>query len=332
MKKPIVATLFAILAAVLYAISMPASKVLLESVSPTMMAAFLYLGAGLGIGLMFLLSKEARQGERLNKADLPYTIGMVLLDIAAPIFLMLGLRLTSSANAALLNNFEIVATATIALVVFKEQISKTLWVALLFITLSSIILSFEGLSGFKFSWGSLLVLAAAICWGLENNFTRKISHKNTYEIVTIKGVFSGLGALIIALLTGNTFPKLGIVLIVLLLGYVAYGLSIFFYIKAQNVIGAAKTSAWYAIAPFVGALLSFVFLKEAIGVQYVFALVLMLLGSALVTLDTLTKTHSHEHSHTILGPSSASATPQTYTHSHKHHHFLSTEKHNHNHS
>lgn len=331
MKKPIVATLFAILAAVLYAISMPASKVLLESVSPTMMAAFLYLGAGLGIGLMFFLSKEARQGERLNKSDLPYTIGMVLLDIAAPIFLMLGLRLTSSANAALLNNFEIVATATIALVVFKEQISKTLWVALLFITLSSIILSFEGLSGFKFSWGSLLVLAAAVCWGLENNFTRKISHKNTYEIVTIKGLFSGLGALIIALLSGNTFPKFGIVLIVLLLGYVAYGLSIFFYIKAQNVIGAAKTSAWYAIAPFVGALLSFIFLREAIGLQYVLALVLMLLGSALVTLDTLVKTHSHEHSHDILDPNEASSAHRTYTHSHKHYHFIDTEKNNHTH-
>ena len=330
MKKPIVATLFAILAAVLYAISMPASKVLLESVSPTMMAAFLYLGAGLGIGLMLLLSKEARQGERLDKADLPYTLGMVLLDIAAPIFLMLGLRLTSAANAALLNNFEIVATATIALALFKEHISKTLWLALLFITLSSIILSFEGLAGFKFSWGSLLVLAAAICWGLENNFTRKISHKNTYEIVTIKGLFSGFGALIIALLSGNTFPKIGTVLIVLALGYVAYGLSIFFYIKAQHVIGAAKTSAWYAIAPFVGALLSFIFLKESIGLQYVLALVLMLLGSALVTLDTLIKSHSHEHSH-IVDPNETSSNHRTFTHSHKHFHFIDTEKHNHTH-
>lgn len=330
MKKPIVATLFAILAAVLYAISMPASKFLLESVSPTMMAAFLYLGAGLGIGLMLLLSKEARQGERLDKADLPDTLGMVLLDIAAPILLMLGLRLTSSSNAALLNNFEIVATATIALAIFKEQISKTLWLALLFITLSSMILSFEGLAGFKFSWGSLLVLAAAICWGLENNFTRKISHKNTYEIVTIKGLFSGFGALIIALLSGNTFPKPGIILIVLLLGYVAYGLSIFFYIKAQHVIGAAKTSAWYAIAPFVGALLSFIFLKESIGLQYVLALVLMLLGSALVTLDTLIKSHSHEHSH-IVDPNETSSNHRAYTHSHKHFHFIDTEKHNHTH-
>ncbi len=331
MKKPVIATLFAILAAVLYAISMPASKVLLGSVSPTMMAAFLYLGAGIGIGFMLLISKDARQGERLEKADLPYTIGMVVLDIAAPILLMLGLRLTSSANAALLNNFEIVATAIIALAVFKEQISKTLWVALRFITLSSMLLSFEGLTGFHFSWGSLLVLAAAICWGLENNFTRKISHKNTYQIVTIKGLFSGAGALLIALLTGNTFPRPATVAIVLLLGFVAYGLSIFFYIKAQSVIGAAKTSAWYAIAPFVGALLSFLFLNEAIGLQYIIALVLMLLGSTLVILDTMTKTHTHEHSHAFDESNECNGREEGYTHNHQHKHFWTDSKHDHKH-
>ena len=120
MKTRNIATAFAILAAALYAINIPVSKVLLNHVQPTMMAAFLYLGAGFGLFMYGLLSGEREKGEPLSKNELPYTIGMIVLDIAAPILLMLGLEHTGSANASLLNNFEIVATSLIALFAFKE--------------------------------------------------------------------------------------------------------------------------------------------------------------------------------------------------------------------
>ena len=109
---------------------------------------------------------------------------MILLDIAAPILLMLGLKSASSANASLLGNFEIAATTLIALLLFREKVSKRLWAAILLITLSSGILSFEDMSSLHFSRGSLLVLAAAACWGLENNCTRNNSDKSTFEIRT----------------------------------------------------------------------------------------------------------------------------------------------------
>lgn len=114
MKTKNTATFFAILAAALYAINIPLSKVLLKAVAPTMMAAFLYLGAGAGLLLYGLATRTQQRGEMLTKAELPYTIGMILLDIAAPILLMLGLERTNAANASLLNNFEIVATSLIA--------------------------------------------------------------------------------------------------------------------------------------------------------------------------------------------------------------------------
>ena len=114
MKTKHTATAFAILAAALYAINIPLSKILLKQVEPTMMAAFLYLGAGLGLFLYGLASNEKEKGDPLTRAELPYTIGMILLDIAAPILLMLGLERTNSANASLLNNFELVATSMIA--------------------------------------------------------------------------------------------------------------------------------------------------------------------------------------------------------------------------
>lgn len=287
-KKNAAATLQAILAAAFYALNMPASKALLGSVDPTAMAALLYLGAGIGVGALYLLGRGRQDGsEPLGRADLPYVVGMIVLDVLAPICLMMGLSRTTAANASLLNNFEIVATSLIALLIFGEAISGRLWGAIALITLSSAMLSFEDASSLRFSWGSALVLLAALCWGLENNCTRKISEKNTYQIVTLKGIFSGLGALAVAALAGERLPDMKLCAVALALGFVAYGLSIFCYIKAQRVLGAAKTSAYYAVAPFVGAFLSFVFLREPLTVRYLEALAVMLAGSALVARDTL---------------------------------------------
>ncbi|MBR7137576.1 MAG: DMT family transporter, partial [Clostridia bacterium] len=158
----------ALLAALLYAIHSPLSKLLLADVSPTMMASFLYLGAGFGlfgVGLVRRLSGRKTKEQPITAKELPYTVAMILLDIAAPVFLMIGLTKTTAANASLLNNFEIVATSVIAWIVFREVISLRLWLAIALVTLSSAILSFEDVSSFSFSYGSLFVLLACVCWG-----------------------------------------------------------------------------------------------------------------------------------------------------------------------
>lgn len=331
-RKKILATAYAILAAVFYAVSTPASKVLLRSVGPKMMAALLYLGAGIGVGILFLMKRrQIAPEELLKKEDLPYTLGMIFLDILAPIFLMLGLLHTTAANAALLNNFEIVATSLIALVIFKELISARLWVAIVLVTLSSAILSLEDLSGLRFSWGSGLVVLATLCWGLENNCTRKISEKSTYQIVMLKGIFSGLGSLVIGFLTGETLPGLVLIGTVLLLGFVAYGLSIFFYIRAQSVLGAAKTSAYYAIAPFVGAFLSFVFLREPLTASYFAALILMVMGSAVIVADTMITYHAHTHTHTVTHTHDGTTHSHQVQHTHAHSHMGREAVHGHTH-
>ena len=282
------AVCYAIAAAVFYALNVPYSKLLLDKIAPTFMAAFLYLGAGIGVGIMYLFHhKHEAPAGRLEKKDIPYTVGMVLLDIIAPILLMLGVKLGTSANASLLGNFEIVATTIIALLIFKEKVSRKLWTAIGFITLSSIILSFSGEDSFSFSVGSLLVLGAPACWGLENNCTRSISEKSTYQIVTIKGFGSGIGSLIVAMTLGESLPEIRYILPAVLLGFIAYGLSIFTYIRAQKTLGAAKTSAFYAVAPFIGAMLSFVFLRETLTTAYIIALVIMIIGTVFVVSDTL---------------------------------------------
>jgi len=332
-NKKVTAIVYAVLAAIFYAINMPFSKLLLTKIEPTFMASFLYFGAGIGIGTIYLLGKSRRKTieEKLSRKDLPFTIGMIALDIAAPIFLMMGLTSATSANASLLNNFEIVSTSIIALFVFKEVISPRLWVAILLITLSSMLLSFEDLSSLQFSYGSIFILAATICWGLENNCTRKISSKSTFQIVMIKGIFSGLGSLLVALIQGEHFPQLLYVAYAMLLGFIAYGLSIFLYVRAQKELGAAKTSAYYAIAPFVGAFLSFVILGESINEYYLLALFIMLAGSALVVVDTMIMNHSHLHTHTFVHSHDGSAHSHVIEHYHTHKHLILNNKHFHQH-
>ena len=195
----------------------------------------------------------------------------------------------------------------------------------------SLLLSFEGADSFKFSLGSIFVLLATTCWGLENNCTRSIASKSTYQIVVLKGIFSGLGALVIALIKGEGMPALGYAAVAMLLGFVAYGLSIFMYVRAQNVLGAAKTSACYAVAPFVGAFLSFVFLHESLSWMYLVALAVMVAGSGLVVIDTLRLSHVHSHEHTFAHTHDGTTHAHTVSHSHRHNHYFNEDKHSHHH-
>lgn len=322
MKTKNLATTCAILAAALYAINIPVSKLLLEQVEPTMMAAFLYLGAGIGLTLYGMVQKlfgREQQQEKLTKKELPYTVAMVLLDIAAPILLMLGISRTNSANVSLLNNFEIVATSFIAFVIFKEVISKKLGIAILLVTIASVILSFEGGSAFVLNEGSLFVLGACVCWGFENNCTKMISNKSSVEIVIIKGCFSGLGSLCVAFVLGEVLPEWKWIFAVLLLGFVAYGLSIHFYIMAQKNLGAAKTSAYYSIAPFLGVAFSMLLLGERPVFQFYVACAIMIVATVLMIKDSIALQHTHEHEH-------------IHTHEHRHGDVVHTHEHTHKHT
>lgn len=333
MKTKNTAAVFALLAALLYGLNIPLSKLLLSRVGPTMLAAFLYLGAGVGLFLYGRITRE--KAPHLTRKELPYTIGMVVLDIAAPILLMLGLKTTHSANASLLGNFEIVATSLIAFLFFREALSRRLVAAIGLVCGASLILSFEGADSLRFGSGSLLVLAAAYCWGLENNCTRMLSHKSSVEITTIKGIFSGLGSLLVALLLQEEFPEVRWILSAMALGFVAYGLSIHFYIQAQKELGAAKTSAYYAFAPFLGVLFSMVLLREEPNLPFYIGLGIMLCATVLMVKDTISLQHTHDHAHihTHLHAHGdlVHAHPHTHIHSHTHVHGEDESVHGHSH-
>lgn len=305
---------YAILAALCYGISAPIAKMLQTQLSPTSIAAFLYLGAGLGMSVVQVARRGKSSEARLVRSDLPYTVAMVLLDIAAPILLMIGLSRTTAATASLLGNFEIVATSLIAYLIFKEAVGRRMWLAILFITVSSIVLSVENFAEIKFSSGALLVLAAAICWGVENNCTSRLSLRDPLQVVIIKGFGSGLGALLIALLSGGFKFNGPYILAALLLGFVAYGLSIYLYILAQRFIGAARTSAYYALAPFIGVGLSIIIFRTPPTASFYVALLIMIAGTYLAASEN----HVHLHVHEML------------EHEHRHRH--DDEHHDHTHA
>ena len=307
MDTRVKAIVFALLAAGLYGISSPVSKILLKELSPTLMAALLYLGAGLGmliVNLINMRQKKEQTEARITKKELPFVIGMILLDIAAPIFLMIGLSSTTSSNAALLNNFEIVATSIIAMVIFRENIGKRMWVAIAFITVASILISVNTTETLSFSIGSIFVLMACVTWGFENNCTRMLSIKNPLQIVVIKGFGSGMGSLLIFLFLREYHFQIFYVIGALMLGFVAYGLSIYLYIQAQRDLGAARTSAYYAVAPFIGVLVSWIVLREPITTNFMVGLLIMIAG----TYFAITEDHHHAHVHDAT------------LHEHKHNH------------
>ena len=337
------AVLQAILAAFLFGLNAPFAKLLLRDIPPLYMVSFLYLGAAIGMTLIHIGTSRLKAPPKesgLAKSDRLWVVLMILLDILAPYLLMLGLSLTTAANASLLINFEMVATALIALWFFKETIGRQVWFSMVIITAASIILSldFASLSEISFSRGSILILSACLCWGLENNCTRNLSAKNPVQIVMIKGFGSGFGALMLALsfkipLQIRWTP----IVAAILLGYISYGLSIYFYVHAQRWLGAARTSMYYAAAPFIGALVSFLLLNERLNLTFAVGAVLMVFGTAVAIHEKHAHHHtheyqSHEHRHSHLdGHHLHVHHPADSTGEHTHVHEHPTAEHEHEH-
>lgn len=300
----------ALLAAVLFGASAPVAKLLLGEVEPVFLAAFLYLGSGLGVLFYKFLFGRRRSGARddearIQGADFGWLAGAVIAGgVAAPILLLFSLRGTAAATASLLLNFESVATTVIAALVFNEAIGRRAVWAILCVTLASIVLSWDSSGQWGISWGAFGVLGACVLWGIDNNLTRNISAKDPLAIVLVKGLGAGTFSFFLAVLLGNELPGMGIVIGALILGSLSYGLSIILFVRAMRSLGAARTSALFGTAPLAGVLLSLILFRETPGLPFVIALPVMVLAALLL----LSEQHNHPHIHRAI------------THEHRHRH------------
>ena len=287
---------YAVVAAVLFGLSTPFAKLLLGNVSPVLLAGLLYLGSGIGLSLLYFL-RRANDEPPLPSTDFPWLAGAVFFGgICGPVLLMLGLRLTPASTASLLLNMEGVFTALLAWCVFKENFDRRIALGMALIVAGGVVLSWQGSQGLALPLGSLAVAGACLCWGIDNNFTQKVSASNPYQIAAIKGAVAGIVNVTIALCLGDKLPALPVIGGALLVGFVGYGLSLALFVLALRHVGTARTGAYFALAPFVGAIVALPLLHEPIGMIFLAASALMGGGVWL----HLSENHRHEHTHSRL--------------------------------
>jgi drug/metabolite transporter (DMT)-like permease len=263
----------------------------------------------------------------LRRADLPWLALVIAAGgVCGPLLLMVGLARTDAAGTSLLLNLEGLATMGIAWVVFHENVDRRLLLGALAILAGAVLLSWQGRASFQ--WGALPIAGACVCWGIDNNLTRKLSSSDPMQIAMLKGLCAGMVNFMLALLHGAALPPVGTVLLVGVVGFLGYGVSLALFVLGLRDLGTARTGAYFSLAPFVGAVLAVVMLGEPLTAQLIVAGGLMGVGLWL----HLAERHDHEHVHEALehdhrhrhdehhrhehGPDAPAGEPHTHWHRH----------------
>lgn len=276
-------------AGVLFGLSAPLSKLIVASMDPIALAGALYLGAFVAVSVGRLLGvTRGLQSEPLRRSDAPYVLTMVVVGgVLAPILLMLGVRAASGFTASLLLNLEGATTALLAWMFFRERLSGAVWGAVVLMTATGVLLT-GVTTGEKSSLvGPLLIVGAAIGWGVDNNVSARLSRCDPLILVSIKGLAAGLFSLGLSWATRGSLPAFGSLLAGLGVGCISYGVSLVLFILSLKAMGAARTGAFFAVAPLAGALLSLAIFRSPFTWAMAMALVLTAASIALVASEGL---------------------------------------------
>lgn len=293
--------------AFLFGISAPLSKLLLDNVSPWMLAALLYLGAGIGLAVYRRATRAPRV--RLSSNDRSWFAAAILIGgVVAPVLLMFGISQMPATGASLLLNSEAIFTALLAWWVFREHVSRRIGIGMAAIVAGAVLVTVPSGADLGAGWAPLAVVAACLCWAVDNNLTRRVSDADPSWIAMVKGLIAGATNLALALLLGSGLPGLTSAALGLLLGFAAYGVSLTLFVFALRALGTARTGAYFAIAPFIGAVVA-IALGEPVTVPLIGAAVLMAVGVWL----HVGERHEHEHSHP---PAATGQKPLRHSHPH----------------
>lgn len=271
--------------AILFGLSAPFAKILLPKASPWLLAGLLYLGAGLGLSIVRLLADAGRSADgpdRLQRQDLPRVLAIVVAGGAmGPVLLLVGLTRVSGVVGSLLLNLEAVFTVSLAVLVYRERLSRLESLGALLVIAGAVVVTYRPDTWRADVVGAIAIGGACFSWALDNNLTRQISARSPVQIVQVKTLSAGIGNVVLAAIAGHRTP-VSILPAALLLGFVSYGLSIVLDVYALRYVGAAREAAFFAIAPFVGAVAAIPLLHERFTANDFGAGALMAIGIALV--------------------------------------------------
>lgn len=309
-KTPFNGALTALFAAALFGATTPLAKTLLGTLSPFMVAGLFYLGSGVGLSIVMLVQRmrrtaaEQRQESRIAHNEWPWLLGAILAGgVAAPALLMFGLLTSAASTASLMLNLEGVFTALLAWIVFRENVDVSIVVGMIAIVAGGIALSWQP-GAIGLSYGAMLIAAACLCWGIDNNLTRKVSTNDAVVIACLKGLVAGTVNLAIALSLGAHLPGLTKTLLAMTTGFAGYGISLVLFVLALRHLGSARTGAYFSVAPVFGIALSLLLWPTLPSASFCLAAALMAFGVWL----HIRERHEHAHTHA----------PQEHHHRHRH--------------
>ena len=315
-KPPLTGAFYGLASALLFGVSTPLAKLLLGSVDAWLLAGLLYLGSGIGLSVFQLVSRSAgaRQSEaRLSRADWPWLAGAIFAGgVAGPVLLMIGLVSTSASSASLLLNLEGLATMSIAWGVYRENADRRIVLGAFAILAGAVVVSWQG-GASGFGAGALAIAAACLAWGIDNNLTRKVSGADPVQIAAIKGLVAGATNLGLALALGAAMPSLPLVVSAGIVGLFGYGVSLVLFVLALRHVGAARTGAYFSIAPFAGALAAIALFHDSLTPQLIIAAALMAFGLYLHVAER----HEHVHVHEPLEHEHAHVHDEHHHHEHE---------------
>ncbi|MDP3293483.1 MAG: DMT family transporter [Nevskia sp.] len=281
----------ALIAALLFGAGTPLAKMLLDGLSPWLLAGLLYLGSGVGMALYRLATQAP--AAHLTRREWPWLAGAILSGgVLAPVLLMVGLTGMPATGASLLLNAEGVFTALLAWFAFRENFDRRIALGMASILAGALILSWPQQVSFAGAMPALAILGACLAWGIDNNLTRKVSLTDATWIAAVKGLVAGTVNLALAFSLGAALPTIGTTGDAMLVGFLSYGVSLALFVVALRHLGTARTGAYFSIAPFFGALLALL-LGEPLTLTLVIAGSLMAHGIWL----HLAEHHEHQHSH-----------------------------------
>lgn len=327
-------------AAALFGLAAPLSKLLLDNISPQLLAGTLYLGSGAGLLAAWSMRHRLRFPEEapLRRRDVPTMAAIVLFGgVLGPLLLMLGLVRTPASSASLLLNLEGVFTLAGAWLVYRENVDLRVGIGAVAVVAGAVLLSLPRGEAAGFGAGSVLVIGACLAWAIDNNLTRRISGSDPVQIAGIKGLAAGTVNVALAALAGSALPGGGALAAAALLGLLGYGVSLTLFVLALRHLGTARTGAYFSTAPFVGAVVAVTALGEPVSWPLLAAGALMLVGVALHLMERHGHLHVHEpldhmHPHVHDAHHQHSHSPEDPAgepHTHAHHHAVLKHVHPH---